>query len=233
VAMAAVVFGRYVVISALCERVFARGTRVYAGSRSPGQAKRELAASALSSALFGVVSTLELAGWQRGYLKVYLEPLEYGWATLLWSLPLTLLLQETAYYWVHRAMHWPPLFRLMHQVHHASRTPSAFTSFSFHPLEALFQAGLVAAILAVVPMYVGLLLTYLLGMTAMSAMTHLNVELFPAGFDRHPLWRHFIGATHHGLHHQRYACNYGLYFTFWDRWMGTEGAQGPRLGVSP
>lgn len=29
-------------------------------------------------------------------------------------------------------------------------------------------------------------------------------------------------TTHHDLHHQRGRSNYGLYFTWWDRWMGTE-----------
>ncbi|MBB3167458.1 sterol desaturase family protein [Simiduia aestuariiviva] len=28
--------------------------------------------------------------------------------------------------------------------------------------------------------------------------------------------------THYDLHHQKFNGNYGLYFTWWDRWMGTE-----------
>jgi sterol desaturase/sphingolipid hydroxylase (fatty acid hydroxylase superfamily) len=30
------------------------------------------------------------------------------------------------------------------------------------------------------------------------------------------------GVTHHDLHHQDARWNFGLYFTWWDRWMGTE-----------
>ena len=33
--------------------------------------------------------------------------------------------------------------------------------------------------------------------------------------------RWFNAVTHHDLHHQRYTVNYGLYFTIWDRIMGT------------
>jgi sterol desaturase/sphingolipid hydroxylase (fatty acid hydroxylase superfamily) len=29
-------------------------------------------------------------------------------------------------------------------------------------------------------------------------------------------------TTHHDMHHQQFNGNYGLYFTWWDRWMGTE-----------
>ena len=28
-------------------------------------------------------------------------------------------------------------------------------------------------------------------------------------------------TTHHNQHHRRFSSNYGLYFTFWDRAMGT------------
>ncbi|MGZ5247104.1 MAG: hypothetical protein ACXWV5_08645, partial [Flavitalea sp.] len=31
-----------------------------------------------------------------------------------------------------------------------------------------------------------------------------------------------IGATHHSLHHKQFKFNYGLYFTFWDKWKKTE-----------
>ena len=36
-------------------------------------------------------------------------------------------------------------------------------------------------------------------------------------------WFGWINAsTHHDLHHATARSNYGLYFTWWDRWMGTE-----------
>ena len=36
-------------------------------------------------------------------------------------------------------------------------------------------------------------------------------------------WFGWINATtHHDLHHSSFHYNYGLYFTWWDRLMGTE-----------
>jgi len=32
----------------------------------------------------------------------------------------------------------------------------------------------------------------------------------------------FTTTTHHDMHHQKVKGNYGLYFTWWDRIMGTE-----------
>ena len=37
-----------------------------------------------------------------------------------------------------------------------------------------------------------------------------------------PLLRYVTTTTHHDLHHSSGRYNYGLYFTWWDRWMGTE-----------
>jgi sterol desaturase/sphingolipid hydroxylase (fatty acid hydroxylase superfamily) len=36
------------------------------------------------------------------------------------------------------------------------------------------------------------------------------------------LGRWLIGPAHHGRHHRRPGCNFGLYFTLWDRLCGTE-----------
>jgi Delta7-sterol 5-desaturase len=38
-----------------------------------------------------------------------------------------------------------------------------------------------------------------------------------------PLTRWINTTTHHDLHHSGgFNHNYGLYFTWWDKWMGTE-----------
>ena len=43
---------------------------------------------------------------------------------------------------------------------------------------------------------------------------------------RRRCWNRWTGwwntTTHHDLHHSSGNTNFGLYFTWWDRWMGTE-----------
>ncbi|MDB5704262.1 MAG: sterol desaturase, partial [Sphingomonas bacterium] len=43
-----------------------------------------------------------------------------------------------------------------------------------------------------------------------------------SGFTRSPLTGWLTTTTHHDLHHSEGRHNFGLYFTWWDRWMGTE-----------
>ena len=59
-------------------------------------------------------------------------------------------------------------------------------------------------------------------MTFSSTINHAGVEIFPRGFANHWIGRWLVGATHHDLHHKEFRYNFGLYFTFWDKWMETE-----------
>src|SRR3546814_3287072 len=56
------------------------------------------------------------------------------------SVLLYLLIHDTWFYWTHRWMHRPALFRRCHAVHHQSRPPTAWTAMSFHPWESLVGA---------------------------------------------------------------------------------------------
>jgi sterol desaturase/sphingolipid hydroxylase (fatty acid hydroxylase superfamily) len=51
---------------------------------------------------------------------------------------------------------------------------------------------------------------------------HNGFEWAPKWWDRIPVLRLETPSIHHNLHHEKSRGNYGLYFTFWDRWMGTQ-----------
>jgi Delta7-sterol 5-desaturase len=56
-----------------------------------------------------------------------------------------------------------------------------------------------------------------------NAWGHCGTEFHPRGFADHWFWGQFTTTTHHDLHHSGgFGCNFGLYFTFWDRICGTE-----------
>jgi sterol desaturase/sphingolipid hydroxylase (fatty acid hydroxylase superfamily) len=50
---------------------------------------------------------------------------------------------------------------------------------------------------------------------------HLGYEIYPKWFSRHPLGKWINTSVNHNQHHQYFKGNYGLYFLFWDRLMGT------------
>jgi sterol desaturase/sphingolipid hydroxylase (fatty acid hydroxylase superfamily) len=53
-------------------------------------------------------------------------------------------------------------------------------------------------------------------------LSFTGVELMPRAL-ADSRWFGWINATtHHDLHHSSFQYNYGLYFTWWDRLMGTE-----------
>ena len=186
------------------------------------QYKKEILWSIKSSAVFAVVGAIAFWMWQNGWTAIYVNVHEYP----LWYLPLSLILimliHETYYYWVHRWMHHPKVFKRVHKVHHLSLTPTPWTAFSFHPYECILEAIILPLILLVVPVHISVLAIYLLLMTVSSVVNHLNIEIYPKAFMNSRFGKLFIGATHHHLHHQQFKTNYGLYFTFWDKWMGTE-----------
>jgi len=225
----AIIIGRYLLVSGLFYSVFYlwypnkwKKKKIVTRPYKPGQLRNEISWSTLTSMIFALAGVITIWLWQHGHTRVYTDTARYGW----WYLPLSLLLSmlghETYYYWLHRLMHHPSVFRLVHKVHHDSNTTSPFTAFSFHPLEGLLQAIVLPLTLLVLPMHPYVILIQLTLMTFSSVINHLNIEIFPGNFHKHIVGKWIIGATHHSLHHKQFKYNFGLYFTFWDKWRSTE-----------
>jgi sterol desaturase/sphingolipid hydroxylase (fatty acid hydroxylase superfamily) len=183
----------------------------------------EIRLSLLSSALYAAPAAVALVVWLNGGTQIYTDWNAYGGVPyLLLSFFIYLAVQDTYYYWAHRLMHHPRLFRWMHAGHHKSRQPTPFASFAFDPAEAALTAWVLPALVFVIPIHIGLVLVLLMLMTVTAIMNHSGWEVLPRGFVFGPVGRHLISATHHSYHHTRFDKNYGLYFRFWDRLMGTD-----------
>lgn len=186
-----------------------------------GQLKTEMKWSLLSSVIFSIAGTITVILWQKGYTKVYTEANLYGWWYLPASLIIFMLAHETYYYWIHRWMHIPSIYRVVHKVHHDSMIASPFTAFSFHPWEALLQAVFLPVVLMILPMHYYVIILQLMIMTISSVINHLDIEIYPRNLSK-TFGKWVIGATHHSLHHKQFRYNFGLYFTFWDHLKNTE-----------
>ncbi len=224
-----VVVGRYFLISGLFYIIFHSWFRNKYSSRKitnrdyiPGQFRKEITRSNITAILFGLSGAAMLLLWQKGYTKLYENVNDYPLWWLPLSLVIALVLQETYYYWLHRWMHIPSVFRIVHKWHHDSQIASPWTAFSFHPIEGFIQAIFLPLLLLFLPMNVYVLVFLLLIMSFSSVINHLDIELYPKWFSKFIFTRWLIGASHHSLHHKQYKYNYGLYFTWWDKWLHTE-----------
>jgi Delta7-sterol 5-desaturase len=187
-----------------------------------GQIKNEIKNSLFTSLIFAALGVAIIYAWQKGYTKIYLHWSEWPVYWIFLSPILILLLHESYYYWLHRWMHRPDVYKWIHRTHHESLTTTAWTSFSFHPVESVLQGLPILILLFIIPTHIIALGCLILIMTLTSVTNHLNMELYPEGTSRHWFGKWWIGATHHHLHHNEFHTNFGLYFTFWDTWMHTE-----------
>jgi lathosterol oxidase len=187
-----------------------------------GQQRRELAQSMVTVLVFSLVGAGVLVGAQLGLSKVYFAAGQHGWAWLPASFVLMVILHDAWFYWTHRLMHHPRVFARVHKTHHLSVAPTPWTAYSFSAAEALVQALYLPVVLLVVPAHHSVIFAWMAWMVLRNVMGHAGFELLPASWLAGWWGRWFTTTLHHELHHAHGHANYGLYFTWWDRWCGTE-----------
>jgi sterol desaturase/sphingolipid hydroxylase (fatty acid hydroxylase superfamily) len=145
----------------------------------------------------------------------------YGLGLLLFAA--MMVAQDAYFYWTHRAMHHPKVFRWMHRLHHQSVTPTPFAAYAFSTSEAVVQALFVVLWITAIPTPQVIVMSFMLVMIVRNAWGHSGYEMHPRGMADHPVFGKLTTTVHHDLHHGGgFSHNYGLWFTWWDRWMGTE-----------
>lgn len=183
--------------------------------------RREVSFSMLTLAVFATIGLITGVLYDWGWLQLYREWGEYPLWWNIVSLPVVILVHDAYFYWTHRTMHHPKLFRHFHRLHHLSRTPTPWAAYSFSVGEAALMAIFSPLITILLPLHVLVWLSFIFVMIFRNAMLHAGCEFHPRGWVDGPL-DVLTTTTHHDLHHQKFQGNYGFYFTFWDRLMGTE-----------
>lgn len=171
--------------------------------------------------IFASVILIFMRSPVNAYTRVYHDFHDHSVIYFIFSVFAAILIHDTYFYWTHRLMHWKRIFPYVHHIHHKSHNPTPLAAFSFHPLEALIEIGVLPVIIFAIPMHpiaVGLFGTY---MIVFNVIGHLGYELMPAKFMQGRLLKMMNTSTHHNMHHHYSKCNYGLYFSIWDKLMGT------------
>ena len=225
----AIVFLRYLLLSGVYrwlvfKLVAAKNSEriLFTPKNNKKQIHREVLLSSYSAIIFSITGMFLLLLWQLGYTQIYADINEFP----IWYIPISIVLflfiHDTYYYWLHKWMHTSKILRKYHMAHHQSVNTTVFTSFSFHPVESFFQAMILPIIVMFLPLSFLAIFVTLFLMTISAIINHAGVEIYPTENKLKGFKKHIIGATHHDQHHRNLKKNFGLYFTFWDKWMGTE-----------
>lgn len=178
-----------------------------------GQIRRELVASIVSILIFGIglvfpwgilqlgwaAFAVDVAAWQVGVEIAVL---------FVWN--------EAHFYASHRLLHTPAL-RRFHGQHHRSTVATPFSTYAFHPVEAILLGSVPLIPMLLHDFSFAALLSLPLMSIVLNTLGHTNYE-----FSARAPARGFFGASRrHHLHHAHYHGNYGFLIGTFDRLLGT------------
>lgn len=182
---------------------------------------KEILFSVFTLIIYCGMSWLVFYFYKLSVTRIYPDINQYGYFYFGFSIVLMILIHDAYFYWTHRFMHLPWVFKRVHKVHHLSKNPTPWAAFSFHPLEAIISTGIIVIIVFVIPAHPMALFIFLSIMILINVMGHLGYETFPLKFRKSKIGKWQNTSTNHNVHHQYAHTNYGLYFNFWDKLMGT------------
>ncbi len=139
---------------------------------------------------------------------------------MLLHLPIFLLIEDFSFYWLHRALHTPFLYKHVHKMHHTFKQPNGWAVAYAHYLEYIFVnatgvfLGPILLKSHVITMWIWIVVRLLEGVDG-----HSGYDFWFSPFRYFPFRP---GANVHDYHHSHNIGNYGSFFTFWDKLCGTD-----------
>ncbi|KAG8871913.1 C-4 sterol methyl oxidase [Tulasnella sp. 331] len=146
------------------------------------------------------------------------------WQTMVMQIALFFIMEDAWHYVAHQCLHYGPLYRKIHKLHHKYSAPFGLAAEYAHPLEILILGmGTVGG---------PLLYCYLTGNLHIVTMyTFITLRLWQAvdahsGYDfpwsLHNIVPFWSGAEHHDFHHMAFTNNYSTSFRYLDFIFGTD-----------
>ncbi len=124
--------------------------------------------------------------------------------------------REAHFYAIHRLIHWPPLYRSVHRLHHTNVNPGPWSGLAMHPVEHVLY-------------FSGVMLHWIVPSSPLHVIFHLQHLAFSPsqghnGFDKVVLKNgRAFSCEHytHYLHHKYFEVNYGDGLVPLDKLFGT------------
>ena len=185
----------------------------------PDQLQRERRQSFHSILVFGIGMVVPWGLVQLGCAHFYEGASALRIALEVW----VLLIWNDVHFWInHRLLHtrW---FKRFHGDHHRSVVVTPWSTYSFHPVEAMMLGNVILLPMVLHDFSFWSLASVPVFSLFLNAVGHANYDFFPRTGPRHPL----AASRRHHLHHARPAGNYGFAFAFMDRFMRSEAEPAP------
>ena len=193
-------------------RPFARGNRLFTFRSQVLDNMFWTCASGVT--IWSAYESLMMWSLANGYAPMLDMSSDWPWLVLM---ILLLPAWETCHFFaIHRLIHWPPLYRRVHSLHHRNTNIGPWSGLSMHPVEHLLYLSTVL-VHFVVPANPLLIIFHLQYFTLSAATTHCGYQGIVVG-GRLVLP---LGTYHHQLHHRYFECNYGGLEVPWDVWSGS------------
>lgn len=188
--------------------------------------ERRTLLSELRNSLLGIIffllpSVLSTPLYLSGHMKLITDPSATSPAMIALSFILFIIGADTWFYWTHRGMHHSSVYRFTHELHHRSKQPSPLAGYAFSAIEGFVLGLYLPLVLLVFPVNRVMLWIFVFWFTFLEAYVHLGFEVLPRWIARNPITKFLGTAVFHDMHHENGAYNFGVYFTWWDRMMGT------------
>ena len=151
--------------------------------------------------VWSLFEAITLWAWVTGVIPKASWSVDTGYLTILTCV--FFFASSSHFYLIHRVLHWKPLYRSVHELHHRNVNTGPWTGISMHPVEHLlfFSMFFVWWIVPAHPSVI-ILTGFFKGLGP--AVTH-------SGFDRLLVRERQISAGDwfHDLHHRHFETNYG------------------------
>jgi len=138
-----------------------------------------------------------------------------GFSTVIWQLVLSIFMEDFFFYWSHRLMHLPFLYKRVHKIHHEFKNTIHIASVYTHWFEFIlgnFFPMMMPLIMLGERLHVTTLTTFILVRVISTYAGHSGFD-----FPWMPTFDIFAGgASFHNYHHLKNMGNYGSHSWVWD-----------------
>ncbi|KAL7666756.1 Uncharacterized protein ABC855_g417 [[Candida] zeylanoides] len=149
----------------------------------------------------------EINGFSKLYMPI--NGTTGGWKAVAYQIPCFILFTDCFIYMIHRWLHWPSVYKLLHKPHHKWIVCTPFASHAFHPVDGFLQS---------LPYHWFPFLFPLHKVSYLFLFTFVNFWTVMIHDGQYMSNDPFVNGTAcHTVHHLYFNYNYGQFTTLWDR----------------